>query len=171
MTKFDELCAAYKTSRETYFAYRNDGFKFAMELMSRYKEFLGVQSEYFRFVPADETPKPDTTYTIPGAIHLNDDTYWHLGLLLTLFTAPSEYPQQPVLIVFRFKQISGKKYQLKISEEDTGHEITCGDESQFNMFFEFLQAQIVVHFENGLQEFLEQSAPLRTIGFVQSTVT
>lgn len=169
MTKFDELCSAYKKSRENYFSFRDDGFEFARELMSRYKAFLGVPSDYFHFLPTDQPVKPGTTYSIFGAIHLNDDTYWRLGLRLTLFSAPNEYPQQPVLVIFRFKKTDEKKYQVKISEEDLGHEISCGNETEFKAFFEFLQQQIVAHFEAGLQEFLEQSAPLRTIGFVQTS--
>lgn len=168
MTRFDELCFAYRTSREKFFSYREDGFMFAGDLVSRYQKFLGVTNDCFVFVPTDKPAKPETTYTLFGAIHLNDDTYWHLGLQFTLFTAPNAYPQQPVLIVFRFKKIGEKKYHVKISEEDSGHEITCGNEAEFNAFFDFLQQQIVAHFEDGLQEFLEQSAPLRTIGFVQT---
>ena len=167
MTKFDTLCTAYKTSRKTNFSYRDEGINFARELIAKYIKFLEVPEDYFRFVPMDETPKSNTTYSLFGAIHLNDDTYWHLGLQLTLFTAPNEYPRQPILIVFRFKQIADKKFEVKISEEDSGHQISCGIESEFNDFFEFLQKQIVASFEDGLQEFLEQSAPLRTIGFVQ----
>ena len=168
MTNFNTLCSAYKTSRETYFSYRNEGLDFARELIAKYIKYLEVPEDFFRFVPTDETPKPDSTYSLIGAIHLNDDTYWHLGLQLTLFTAPNEYPRQPILIVFRFKKIADSKYEIKISEEDSGNQISPGVESTFNDFFEFLQTQIVASFENDFQEFLEQSAPLRTIGFVQT---
>ena len=80
MTKFDTLCTAYKTSRKTNFSYRDEGINFARELIAKYIKFLEVPEDYFRFVPMDETPKSNTTYSLFGAIHLNDDTYWHLGL-------------------------------------------------------------------------------------------
>ena len=158
---------SYKNSRETYFEYRNRGFNFAGELIRRYVEYLGIPNEQFRFVPLDEDPKPNTTYTLFGAIHLNDDSFWHLGLQITIFTAPNEYPQQPLLIKFMFKA-SENGYLIRISEDDPGRNISLGNEKEFLAFFDFLQTMIQQSFETGLQRFLEQSAPLRTIGFVQN---
>lgn len=153
MTKFDELCTTYRTSCEPHIEYRRNVLDFANDLIRRYKKFLGVPCDFFRVVPADETPNPDTKYTTLSAIHLNDDMYWHFGLQLTL--DPNEYPQHSVLIVFRFKQIEDHRYQLKISEQDAGHEITCGNDSEFSKFFEFLQGQIIAHIKkNSPQEFL-----------------
>lgn len=167
MTKFSDLCTSYKTSRETYFEYRNRSYDFASELIRRYVQFLGIPNEQFRFVPLDEVPKPNTTYTLFGAIHLNDDSFWHLGLQITIFTAPNEYPQQPLLIKFLFKEAENG-FRILISEDDPGHIIHLGNESEFLAFFDFLQHTIQQSFETGLQRFLEQSAPLKTIGFIQN---
>lgn len=166
MSKFSDICTAYSTSRTTYFEYRDRSFSFAGELIRRYVQYLEIPAERFRFVPLNEEPKPNTTYTLAGAIHLDDDTYWHLGLQIMIFTSSNAYPQQPVLIRFMFKAAEGG-YHIRISENDDGHVIHAGNETEFTTFFDFLQLQIRQNFLTGLQCFLEQSAPLRTIGFIQ----
>ncbi|MDS3859226.1 hypothetical protein RIF25_00255 [Thermosynechococcaceae cyanobacterium BACA0444] len=108
----------------------------------------------------------DTKYTLFGAMHLDDDTFWHIGLQITLFTAPNEYPQQPVLIRFMLKA-ENDGYRVKITQTDKGHLLHAGNDAEFSGFFNDLQQIIRKNFEVGLQHFLEQSASLRTIGFVQ----
>ncbi len=167
MSKFGELCKSYKTSRDNYFSYRDESVGFARELMDKYIEYLQVPKENFKFVPLDKDPKPDTRYSLFAAIHLNNDSFWHLGLQITIYSALNEFPQQPILVRFMFKKTDKNTFSIKISEQDSGHSICRENESDFSEFFEFLQSQIRDNFENGLQEFLEQSAPIRTIGFVQ----
>jgi hypothetical protein len=167
MSKFSDLCASYAASRNTYFAYRDQSYAFARELISRYIAYLEIPEKNFRFEPLDKDPKPGSTYSLPGAIHLNEDTYWHLGFEVTLFTAPNEYPQQPVLFSFMFKGAKDA-FHIRISEDDAGHLIHPGNESEFTAFFEFLQRQVQRSFETELQCFLEQSALPRKIGFIQS---
>jgi len=167
MSKFGELCHAYKVSRDKYFSYRDESFEFARELIGLYTEYLAIPKEQFKFIPLDEEPTPNSTYSLFGAIHLNEDTYWHLGLQITIYTSPNIFPHQPIMIRFMFKKSQDNKYFVKISDSDPGHNIEQGNKPQFIAFFDFLQDQIRSHFEDGLQEFLEQSAPLRTIGFIQ----
>lgn len=167
MSKFDELCGAYKTSREKYFAYRDESYSFAQALVGGYINYLEVPKEQFKFIPLDKDPEKNTTYTLLGAIHLADDAHWHLGFQIILYSEPNAQPQQPVLIKFMFKKVGDRVFNVKISEDDSGHEIDASSNSDFEGFFDFLQRQIKNHFENSLQDFLEESAPLRTIGFIQ----
>lgn len=170
MSKFEDLCNSFEKSRNTYFEYRDESFGFAGELISQYVQYLEIPKEQFKFIPLDEQPAPNTTYSLFGATHLNDDTFWHLGLQITLFSDPNTYPHQPILIRFMFKKSKKDIFVVKISEDDEGHLIERGNSPQYVKFFEFLQKQIRSNFEDGLQEFLEQSAPLRTIGFMQNDV-
>ncbi|MBU2840921.1 hypothetical protein HF670_15600 [Acidithiobacillus thiooxidans] len=167
MTKFLDLCNSYKISRETYFKYRDRSFLFARELIRRYADYLGIPEEQLRLVPLNEEPNPNKTYSLFDAIHLNDDSFWHLGLQITIFTAPNQYPRQTLLITFLFKE-TDSGFRILISEDDPGHIINTGNESEFLAFFDFLQDTIQQNFETGLQRFLDTSAPLRTIGFIQN---
>jgi hypothetical protein len=42
-------------------------------------------------------------------MHLDDDTYWHLGLKIN--TAPNVFPQQELLIIFKFKEKEEKVFK------------------------------------------------------------
>ncbi len=166
MTKFESLCSAYKKARDNYVSQRENGFLFAQDLINRYIQYLGVPRACFRFVPTDPAMKAKATKSILGAIHHNDDSYWHLGLQLTLFTAPKGYPEQPILVVFRYKQIADKVFDVKISDDDPGHRITREAHADYLAFFEFLQGNIVRFFESGLQQFSAETPVLKTVGLV-----
>ncbi len=168
VTKFESLCSAYKAARDIYVSQRENGFLFAQDLVNRYIQFLGVPRACFRFVPTDQAVKGKATKSILGAIHHNDDSYWHMGLQLTLFSAPKGYPEQPILIEFRYKQVAEKVFDVKISSNDPGHRITQEAEADYLAFFEFLQRNIVHYFESGLQQFAGDTPTLKTVGLVHS---
>ena len=153
-------------SRATYFAYRDKSVDFAGDLMKRYIAYLEISEENYRYLPLDKEPKVDTKYSMRGALHLDDDARWRLGLQLTLVAASDETARQPVLIAFMF-QSEGDAYRVRIAESDNGHLIHSESELDFNRFFNFLQSQIKQHFEGDFQRFLDQSAPMRRIGFIQ----
>lgn len=167
MTKFESLGSVYKAARETYVAQRENGFLFAQDLINRYVQYLGVPRACFRFVPTDQTGKAKSTKSILGAIHHNEDSYWHLGLQLTLFSAPKGYPEQPILLVIRYKQVAEKTYEVKISADDPGHTIQREVDAEYLAFFDFLQHNIVRYFESGRPQFAESTPVLKTIGLVK----
>jgi len=167
MSKFEDLCKSYKISRKKYFSYQNESYDFARNLVQGYIRYLDIPEEQFKFIPLDKEPKAGTNYTIFGAIHLAEDSFWNLGMQITLYSAPNEFPHQPVLIRFKFKKKSENVFVVKISDEDKEHSINIDSDNDFNDFYDYLQAQIQSHFEDGFQKFLEQTAPLRTIGFNQ----
>jgi len=168
VTQFETLCAAYKTARDGYVLQRENGFLFAQDMINRYIQYMGVPRACFRFVPTDQSAKAKTTKSILGAIHPHEDGYWHLGLQLTLFCAPKGYPEQPILIVFRYKQIADAVYEVKISDDDPGHTITRETDADFLAFFEFLQSNLVHYFDSGLPRFAEDPPVVKTIGLVQA---
>ncbi len=99
-------------------------------------------------------------------MHLNEDTFWHLGFQMILYSAPNVFPHQAVLLAFKFKR-SEDAFQVKISADDSGHKVRLGNAADFDALFVFLQSQIEKHFRNDLQTFLESSASTRQIGFIQ----
>lgn len=165
MSKFSELCNSYAMSRTTYFEYRDKSIDFAGALMQRYIAYLEIPEENYRYLPLGNEAKVDTKYSMRAALHLDDDACWHLGLQLTLVAAPNETLRQPVLITFML-QSKGDAYLVRIAESDNGHLIHSGNELDFSKFFDFLQSQIKRHFEGDFQRFLEQSAPMKKIGFI-----
>lgn len=165
MSKFDELCLSYKTSRENFFSYRDDIQTFAAELIGKYIRYLRIPEKQLKFVPLKKELKANTLYTLFGSIHFNnEDNYWYLGVEITLAFASNDIPEQPVLIRFMFKRTDDDIFLVKLYEQDPGHSININNINDFLVFFDFLQNQIRALFEKTPHEFLESSAPLRTVG-------
>lgn len=166
MSKFQEICAAYKISRDNYHAYRDRSMDFAVRLGQGYIRYLGISSENYKWVPATDTSTEKEGFTIPGSMHLNDDTYWHLGLKIKIFTAPNVFPQQELLIIFKFKEKKEKVFEVMIDNIDKKYEIeTCSDAS-FTVFFNHLQKVILAMYQDGLDNFLASQQEDRKIGFI-----
>jgi len=175
MSKFSDLCSLYKESRETYAECQKRAFKFSVELMERYLNYLDIPNKYFKYVPLKNDPDPqeigrlsqENNYTVRGATHLKDDTYWHIGLVITVFITENTYPQYPVFIDFKFKE-KDNGYIVIITDDHEGYLIHGGNETEFNDLFNFIQIKLQDNFKTGLQRFLEQSEQsLPTIGFIQ----
>nr|DAI75498.1 MAG TPA: hypothetical protein [Caudoviricetes sp.] len=167
MSKFEEICAAYKVSQDKFHDYRNRSMDFALSLGHKYIQYLGITRENFRWVPVQDNSTEEEGFTIQGAMHLDDDTYWHLGLKINVFTAPNAFPQQRLLIIFKFKQKEKDKFEVMVDGYDKKHIIAVDGDASYTVFFNHLQKIIMSLYEDDLDNFLASQQENRTIGFIQ----
>ncbi|EMQ4185807.1 TPA: hypothetical protein ACKPVS_001302 [Serratia marcescens] len=165
MSKFEDICAAYKVSKENFNSYRKESMDFAIHLGGRYRQYLGVETDHFRWVPESKQDDKSTDFTIPGAMHLDDDTYWHLGLKLRVYSAKNVMPQQDVFIVFMFKKIADCEYAIKVRAADSPHTIETDKDASYTVFFNYLQNLILEIYKDDLTNFLQSEQQSRRIGF------
>lgn len=163
MSKFDELCRSFAEARRQYSAYRDEHFRFADRLIRGLIEYFEIPQSQIRYVPTDEEVKTNDQYTLLGAMHLDNDTFWHLGVIITFFDKPDRFPKQPVLFVFRMKQKSDK-FIIQNNPQDKEHIIDPNSREDFIRFYDSLFDSINNYFS--LQAFLEKEQPEpRRIGF------
>ncbi len=164
MSKFKELCKAYETARINFFDYRRDCHTFASKLIDGLIDFLQCPKEQIKFIPLKKDYESDFTYTLMGAMHLNDDTFWHLGVGITLYKEPNIFPHETVLISFLIKEKSDS-FTVKLGDSGKEFEILKDKPEDFNEIYEFIFNQIKETYEKGLKRFLEQKETSREIGF------
>jgi hypothetical protein len=116
-----------------------------------------------RFVPLNKKPEDGTRYSIPGSMHLDDDNYWRLGMILTLYSAPNSCPQ-PIQLVF-FIRKKGDYFYVKSAETGMEFKINPSSEEDFPQFFDNEISQIKDFFSGILHRYLEGSQQLKRIGF------
>ena len=104
MSKFEELCQSYSDARNKYIRFRDECFDFAAQLIKGFVDYYEIPSEQVKIVPTHEEVKPNTVYSIRGAMNLDDDTYWHLGLILNFYVRPGVSTEQPFLHIFKIKE-------------------------------------------------------------------
>jgi len=165
MSKFEELCSTYKKAVDAWWAYRDEGLQFVRMLIARYLTYLKLPQSDWRFVPVGKEPEPNRTYNCLEAMHLHQDTFWHLGFQIPMYVAPNEYPRQRLLIHFMFRKADDQTFLVKIAANDPGHTIAMDQEDTFTVFFDFLQLQILRHFEDRPRDFPQHPESLGEIGF------
>lgn len=164
MSKFKELCDAYTLSRKKYFDYWDACAIFATNLVNGVVDYFECPREQISFIPLKETPKPNTTYTLRGAMHLDEDTFWHLGVGLTLYTAPNIFPHERTILPFLIKKVDDN-FIVKLGPEGKEFRDSTDKSDRFKEFFDFIFIKIKERYEKGLQKFLEQNETTRKIGF------
>jgi hypothetical protein len=166
MTKFDDLCAAYAGARQKFFNYRDECWKFASQLSTELVAFFGCTREQVEFVPVTKERKPGFGYSLMGAMHLAEDTFWHFGILTTIYEAPNIFPQQPLLFHLLVKKVD-QSFIVKGSPKGPEFRVGAPTAAELRPLNEWLFEQCKSWLDHGLEMFLEgqeQPEP-KKIGF------
>jgi len=164
MSKYEELCQAYANSRKTYVEYRNACFGFAQDLIEGLVNFLQVPEERIRLVPVNRDPDPEAVYTLSSAMHLDEDTYWHVGVVVDLSDPAGAFPPQAVLIKLLVKRHDGTFY-VRLGQDGDDMRVRDGYPQDMALVMEHVFTTIKESYEQGLQQFLDQEESTRKIGF------
>ena len=163
MTKFDELCQAYANSRKNYFNYQSSCHEFISRLIKKIIKYLEIPEEQVKVIPLHQEAKDQCDYSVTEAMHLEDDTFWHIGLLITLY-AEDSLPRQPVLIWLITKR-NNDLFLVKLGPASKEFAVHPNEEQDYINFIDHLFLNIKDSFELGLQHFLEGQENTRRIGF------
>ncbi len=163
MNKFQEMCNSFTKSCNNFFSYRDECMGFLTNLINGFIEYCEIPKEQIKCIPLNQELKENWQYTVLGSMHLDDDTYWHIGLILTLYRAPNTFPHQPVKMIFKVKK-NQDCFLLRFGEVEDVFEIR-NPEGDLPKYYDFVVRSIKSHFEEGLQRFLENSATIKKIGF------
>jgi hypothetical protein len=106
-TKFDELCQTYKDSRRAFLAYQQDCQVFARDVVDGMIEyFQWPTTQEITFITLGEEMDPNNRfYAISAAMKMDDESFWHFGLELTLEEPSGAFPL-PFLMSFFIKKIN-----------------------------------------------------------------
>ncbi len=155
MSKFDQLCKAYTKARRNFFDYREDCTAFSTWLMTGLLTYLDCPPDQLRFFPLKGELRPGHTYTLMGAMDLEEDTYWHFGAGLTLYEKKDKTPQETVVFEFMIKR-GEKTYTVKMDVGGHEYHIERDDIAAAHKLYEAIFSEIRDSYTAGLQHFLEQ---------------
>jgi hypothetical protein len=102
MSKFDELCLAFKEGRDAAIKDRDAAWDFQARFVNGFKRYLDY-SDPFTFQPVISQPKPNSQYSPPGTLEIGEDGFWHFGFVITVYAAKNEFPQFRGLIHLSFR--------------------------------------------------------------------
>jgi len=164
MSIYEELGRAFGASRHAFGDYRAECTKFAGAFLRGFADYIECDpNRAFNFIPLKEPVKDDTTYTIPGAMHLDDDTYWHLGVLFCVYEKPNIDPPNQVLMRLKIKHLDDT-YLVQIGD---GQEYQIKDPTSeaLRPIFDEIVAEMMDYYQSGLARFLRRQTKKTAMGF------
>jgi len=164
MSKFKELCNFYSTARTNYFTYWHECSDFALELIDGLKKYFNMPDDKLKFVPFRDKPEFGKSYSAKESMHLEKDTFWYLGLMLTLCGQTKNQPEETLVLPLLIKRVNGN-YTVKLGPEAEAFEIKKDDAASHQAFYDYMYGQIKDTYKDRLHKFLDGAQSERRIGF------
>ena len=162
MTPYQQLCQALGSANSDYSAYREQSFNFALKLAAGLKAHLQAPEGTLRYVPLDKDDDGSTGYTVMGAMHIGEDGFWHLGVILRL--EATGYRGHEIKLHLRFMR-QGDAFKIIPFTDHDEFVVQPATEESFRPVYLCIVQAIDNYFRSGLTRQLEKSGSMRSIGF------
>jgi hypothetical protein len=162
MTPYQKLCHALNQANTDYSAYRQESFSFGLKFAAHFKAFLCAPEGSLRYVPLEKDDDNNTGYTVMGAMHMEEDGFWHLGMILLL--EANGRPGHEIKLHIRFKR-EGDAFRVGPFIDHDEFVVQPEFEDSFRPVFHCIVKAIDNYFLIGRNGQLEKSGPMRSIGF------
>ncbi|NUP09380.1 MAG: hypothetical protein HOW73_25280 [Polyangiaceae bacterium] len=158
-TKFENLCLSYGAARDRWFEYRGECREFLIRVSKMMVDDWKLPE--LRYRPLEGKPEEDREYEAGAAIHLDDDGYFHLGVVLTVVDPPENASRQDVVIRICAKKV-GSTFHLRFGREDPHAVIPDDDDDAILRALEGLYEQIKDSYDTDLERFVS-TTPSRAV--------
>jgi hypothetical protein len=150
-TRYQELTRSLEEARKLYSDYRSDAVFFAATFARGLTDYLAGPRDLVGFEPRPGAGEGGAEEAVERAIHLDEDTYWHLGLKLRL---ASDKASDAIRIEVRFKKVEARYLVNLFGHED--FELTEPTPTALEPVYAELFVSMKRHYEDGLRLFLDQ---------------
>ena len=157
MSRFQDVNKAFAAARKKYDGYYSQCAYFAGAFSRALVDVFGWPRELVTW----ERPGAGPVAHVEDALMLEEDSYWHLGLLLRL--AEDARPEDTLRIALRFKR-AGDRYLLELFP-GVEFDVVEPTSAAFQPVLDALYEEIALHYERGLELFLENRAGKLRIPF------
>lgn len=166
MTKYKELCEAYKEDRQKYVEYRDACMAMASTFITSFSAYLGAPSEdqAVRLVPSDEFD--DQRFYEMGEIFadLPNNGYWDFRIAITLFYGDS---YKNFLIPTRLSK-NDDLFLIALGHIPPPFKFHSNNDKELTTIFEFIYTELKDCCENGLDHLLTGSSRHKELGLTIS---
>ncbi|HBU6186673.1 hypothetical protein ACHHZ2_17480 [Citrobacter freundii complex sp. 2024EL-00237] len=172
MSKFEELCSAYKNFRDQLSDTRHNAYSMAHRIAYNYRKYLELDNDaVLKLIPLDRPVQSGTMYTPAGATHLGEDGFWHLGVELTVYMGANIHPQQTFTISFKFIKNEDGSHLLDVDDLNASTIISdVNNATEFNPVFDKIHENIIGYFNENLEFLKGKHNKMSSIGFIQNSI-
>jgi hypothetical protein len=127
MTRFEELCKTYMQSKRAFNEYETACRNFARDLIAGMVQYFDwPRSQEITYIPLGEEITPSNRfYALAGAMQMDDQSFWHFGVELTIYEYEGSNPVAFVLSFFVKKvgnyfivKLGPKGKEIRVLEEE-----------------------------------------------------
>lgn len=154
MSKFEEICEAYRKSRRAFLDYETECQDFARDLVFGMIEYFEwPRDQEINYIPLGEDLDPNNKfYALAGAMRLNEEEFWYFGIELTAYEPGGSYPV-PFILSFYIKKV-GPHFIVKLGPNGREVKIHENQRSTLDPFYEAVFRHIVDFFTRRYQQSL-----------------
>jgi len=164
MSKFEEICQIYYKARRNFLEYEETCRSFARELVyDMIDYFEWPRHQEITFIQLGEEINPSNRfYALAGAMRMDDESFWHFGVELTVEEPTGSYPQ-PFLLSFFVKKV-GQHFIVKLGPKGSEIKIHQDRRGELKPFYDAVFVQIAEFFVKDYGDAISRSE--RKPGFV-----
>lgn len=152
MSKFDEICRAYSKARRAFREYEETCREFARDLVYGMIDYFEWPTDQeITYIPlGEEFNLNDRFYALAGVMRMDDESFWHFGVELTVHDLGGSHPV-PFLMSFFIKKV-GPHFIVKLGPK--GKEIRIHEDRRGELmpFYDAVFMQIVEFFSKKYQD-------------------
>ena len=167
MSKFKELCTAFKTAQGEFKNFQDDTYNFSVELVEEFKSYFEVPESQFSLFKFNKKNEFNLVQpAIINALALRPDSLWQFGVGLTVCNAPETLPQELILIHIMIRRDLDGNFFLSHGNQAEPNEIPVEKKGKYNFvpFFDALYETIINTHSQQMTHFIGQDTR-RTIGY------
>ena len=166
MSKFDDLCQTYRNSRRAFVDYQRACQDFARDLIMGMVDYFewprNQEITYIALGDDDNKELDDRFYALASAMRLDDQSFWHFGVELTIHEGNGSHPIAFVISFF-IKKV-GAHFVVKLGPK--GREIKIPEnQPDLTPFYDAIFANIVEFFNKRYHQAVANPEK-KTFGFI-----
>lgn len=152
MSKFDEICQLYQRARKEFKVYEETCRHFAKELIDDMIDyFQWPREQEITFLQLGEEINPNNRfYALAGAMRMDDESFWHFGVELTVEEPGGSYPLS-FLMSFFIKKV-GPHFVVKLGPAGNEIKIHQDRRGELGPFYDAVFVQIAEFFLKDYQD-------------------
>jgi hypothetical protein len=165
MSKFEELCRTYGQSKRAFKDYQDACRNFARDLIIGMVQYFDwPQNQEITYIPLGEEITPNNRfYALAGAMRMDDQSFWHFGVELTIYEYEGSNPVAFVLSFF-VKKV-GAHFIIKLGPNGKEIRIHEAERDKLEPLYDVVYAQVKEFFSRRYFRIINSNEP-REPGFI-----
>jgi len=156
MSKFEGMSQAASGFKQRWSEHQERCIEAAAKFITGFREYCSIPMNGLSFVPVtQENRRAGTVYSLPGAIELKEDFWWHLGLVINLSGG------EKVLLELCFSEDKTGTI-VRLGSKGSPHQLSFNDPVSLHRLYEAMVNKVVNFYSTDPRE---RSIPPGRVGF------